>query len=403
MNNATPAHDVLILCHRFPYPPNKGDRIRSCNIIKYLCQNGWRIHLATLLDSPGDADNIEALRPYCASLCAEYLPKWRRMATLWRAVGGTSLSVEYFRNSRLQQYVNAVLAAGRIAAAVAVSAPMAEYLRRTPGPRPRRMVLDLVDVDSEKWRAYAARERRPLGWPHALESRMLARYEEKAGALFGCVTLVSEAEADLLRPRAAGRFSVKSVSNGVDAAYFTAGSEEDVASPETMIFCGAMDYPPNVEAVVWFAEEVLPLVQKRCPGARFCIAGSHPVARVRALGDRPGIQVTGTVADIRPLVRAATLSVAPMRLARGVQNKVLEAMAMGKAVVVTPEALEGIEAVPGQDVAVASDDPQAFAATVIRLLADTSRRQAMGVRAREWVASRYSWETCLEPLARLLV
>lgn len=324
------------------------------------------------------------------------------MASLWRAFPDTSLSVQYFRSRRLQQYVDAVLADGDIAAVLAVSAPMAEYLRRTPGPRPRRMVLDLVDVDSLKWRAYAARERRPLSWVYALESRLLSRYEEKAGTLFDSVTLVSEAEADLLRPRAKGRFSVASVANGVDAAYFAVGAQEDAPSPGTMIFCGAMDYPPNVDAVVWFSEQVLPLIRQGLPGARFCIAGSNPVARVQALGRRPGIRVTGTVPDIRPLVRSAALSVAPVRLARGVQNKVLEAMAMGKAVVVTPQALEGIEAMPGREVAVAADEPQAFAAAVLALLGDADRNRAMGERARAWVASRYSWETCLLPLERCL-
>ncbi|WP_083634694.1 TIGR03087 family PEP-CTERM/XrtA system glycosyltransferase [Desulfovibrio sp. DV] len=401
-NEGRAGNEILILCQRLPYPPNKGDRIRTFHIIDHLVGQGWRIHLATLLDKPEEAVHVDALRPYCASLYAVHLPRWRRLPFLWRGVLGSSLSVEYFRSRRLQKHVDTLLATRTIAATLAISAPMAEYLRRTPGPLPRRMVLDLVDVDSEKWRAYAAKGRFPLGCVHALESRLLARYEEKAGTHFGSVILVSDPEAALLRPRAVGRFSVEGVPNGVDADYFAPALHESEPARNTMIFCGAMDYPPNIDAVEWFAREVLPRIRQRLPDVRFCIAGSNPAARVRALDALPGVQVTGTVPDIRPLVQAATVSVAPMRLARGVQNKVLEAMAMGKAVLATPQALEGLDVVPGEAAAMAPDEPQAFAQAALGLLLDGERRRAMGRRARALVVERHAWDACLKPLERLL-
>jgi sugar transferase (PEP-CTERM/EpsH1 system associated) len=395
--------DILVLCQRVPYPPNKGDRIRTFNIIQYLFKNGWRVHLATLLDSPDDAHAVDGLRTYCASIAAVYLPKWRRYTGLWRSIFGSSLSVEYFHSRHLQRHVHALLTGRKISAALAVSAPMVEYLRRSSGSCPRRMVLDLVDVDSEKWRAYAVRGRLPMAWVHALEGRLLARYEEKAGATCGSILLISQSEADLMRPRTAGRFAIHVVPNGVDATYFSPACQEAANASKIMVFCGAMDYPPNIEAVDWFATQTLPRIRRVVPEARLCIAGSNPTADVKALARLPGVTVTGTVPDIRPMVQEAAVSVAPMRLARGVQNKVLEAMAMGKAVLATPQALEGLDVVAGETADMASDEPEAFARAAIDLLLDDERRRLMGRRAREWVVEHHAWDACLKPLEGLLV
>lgn len=401
-SDAAQEKNLLVLCHRLPYPPNKGDRIRSWHILRHLAQRGWTIHLASLADAPEDLRHITALRSCCASVAAYPVPKWRRLLALGRTLGGASISVAYFHSDRLQKHVDQLLRTGTASAVLAISAPMAEYLRQSPSPLPRRLLLDLVDVDSVKWRDYASRGTWPLRQVYAMESRRLARYEETACRLFGQATLVSEAEADLLRPRVQADVAVVSVPNGVDTDYFSPTTPPDTPRNPVMIFCGAMDYLPNVDAATWFAETVLPLIRQRVPKARFCIAGSNPTARIRALATRPGVEVTGYVPDIRPLLEAAALSVAPMRIARGVQNKVLEAMAMGKAVVVTPQALEGISAAPGVHLEMAPDIPEAFAHASTSLLLDAARRAALERQARDLVVRDYAWESQLAPLPRLL-
>ncbi len=344
----------------------------------------------------------EVLGQQCASIAVESFSRWRKLACPLGVLKGTSLSVECFRNRRLQQYVDAVLATGNIAAALVVSAPMVEYLRAAAGPLPPVRVLDLVDVDSEKWRGYAARFSWPRNRVYSLEAGLLGRYEQRAARLFRAVLLASEAEAELFRSLGGGRDNVLGISNGVDMEYFAPQGDAATSEAGGLVFCGAMDYPPNVDAVVWFSDTVLPAIRQRLPETTFWIVGARPTRQVRALATRAGVRVTGAVTDVRPFVAGAALSVAPIRVARGLQNKVLEAMAMGKAVVATPQAFEGIEAVPGRDLAVAADEPTAFAEAVLDLLHTPQAATAMGMRARACVEQRYSWAARLAPLETLL-
>ena len=394
--------EMLFLCHRIPFPPNKGDKIRSYHILRHLSQQGWRIHLGTLADDPEDMAYQDMLRPLCASIFVAPVSGWRKLRAPWGALKGTSLSVECFRNGSLQHFVNRVLATGDVSAAVVVSAPMAEYLRSTGGPLPPRMILDLVDVDSEKWREYAKRDPWPMSWVYGLEARLLSRYERLAGDVFGDVALVSDAEADVFRSSCGNGCRVWGISNGVDHTYFSPDGWRGANIPGRMVFCGAMDYPPNIDAVTWFAKEVFPILRQRLPQAEFWIVGAKPAPAVLALADEPNIRVTGAVEDVRPFVASAALSVAPMRVARGLQNKVLEAMAMGKAVLATPQAFEGIEADPDLDLSVAPPEAEAFARAALELLTDEAKATAVGERARQRVEQRYSWGARLASLDDLL-
>jgi len=394
--------EILVLCHRIPFPPNKGDKIRSYNIVRHLARQGWRIHLGTLVDDPGDMAHQEALRPLCASLKAEPVPRWRALRSPLGVLRGTSLSVECFRSKRLQGYVDEVLGTGNISAVLAVSAPMAQYLCDTPEPLPPATVLDLVDVDSEKWRAYVERSEWPMRWVYGLEARLLGRYERMVGEVFKNVVVVSDTEAELFNSNCGGNCAVKSITNGVNLRYYSASDGYNTIVPGLMVFCGAMDYLPNIDAVEWFSKTILPLIRQRIPEARFLIVGSKPTVAVRSLEKLPGVRVTGAVGDVRPYVRSAALSVAPMRVARGVQNKVLEAMAMGKAVLATPQAFDGIDADPHRDLAVAQDDPKTFAEEAMDLLAHAKKAAELGIRARLCMENRYTWEARLAPLDALL-
>ncbi len=277
--------------------------------------------------------------------------------------------------------------------------------------------MDLVDVDSDKWRQYAGQTRWPMSWVYRLESVLLSRYERRVAERFDATVLVSEAEAETFRRITGLHGRIHAVGNGVDLEYFHPHEpgESQRGSPPSrpaawppgdqarLVFCGAMDYFPNVDAVVWFAREVLPLVREQVSGATFTVVGSNPAPRVAALSELPWVRVTGRVADVRPHVWGADVSVAPIRVARGVQNKVLEAMAMGKPVVATPQAFEGIEAVPGRDLLVAPADPEPFAGAVTDLLLHPARAAGLGERARAAVERTYRWETRLEKLEHLLL
>jgi sugar transferase (PEP-CTERM/EpsH1 system associated) len=269
-----------------------------------------------------------------------------------------------------------------------------------------RRVIDFVDVDSQKWADYAARTKPPRRWIYRREAALLRREEAAIAARFDCALLVSDEEAALfnaLHPATAAK--VGALRNGVDDRYFNPSL--DFTNPygdmaPTVVFTGMMDYWANVDAVVWFADEVFPRLRAALPELRFAVVGGRPSPEVVRLGQRAGILVTGRVADVRPYVRHATLAVAPMRIARGVQNKVLEAMAMGRAVLTTPEGATGIDALDGRDLAVAPAEPQAMAARLLALLTDEAQRSAIAARGRAVIEARYTWSRQLENLNPLI-
>ena len=400
--HANTSNELLFVCHRLPYPPNKGDKIRSYNMINFLKQNGWRIHLATLYESVDELIYSDNLNELCESISIVKFSNIRKLLCPIALLKKTSLSVECFRNVQLQKYIDTILVSNNISAAMVVSAPMAEYLRSSRSPLPSRMVLDLVDVDSEKWREYARRSPWPVNQVYRLEARLHGRYEHLATEIFDTVLLATDAEASIFNSLYGQDRKAKGLSNGVDLDYFTPQPCTTTSNSSRIVFCGAMNYQPNIDAVTWFANTVFPIIRQHIPNAVFSIIGSKPTGRVRALANRPGVEVTGTVADVRDHVAPASLSVAPIRIARGVQNKVLEAMAMGKAVLATPQAFEGIDAVAGQDIAVADDDPDVFAQAALKLLRDPDAAAAMGAKARICMEQRYCWAERLAPLNTLL-
>ncbi len=403
-----PQNDLLMLVHRIPYPPNKGDKIRSFNMLKFLASKGWRIHLCSLIDSVADLGYTSVLEEYCVSVTLEAInPRLQKVMSLLSALQGRPLSTGYFYRKHLQRAVDKILKKENINGILCFCSPMAEYLSRSSldifksSPRPR-LIMDLVDIDSDKWHQYAQRSRHPLKWVYQLESRLLQSYELDLVKRFDATILVSEEEAKLLRRRTEQSSKIHSIANGVDLDYFSPLTDSSMPDRRRMVFCGAMDYLPNVDAVCWFAKEVLPLVRQLSGDVDFVIVGSEPCEEVRALGSIPGVIITGRVDDVRPFVWDADLSVAPIRIARGIQNKVLEAMAMGKAVLATPLAFEGIEANPELDLRVAKAEPQLFAEAAASLLNNEGVRKELGSHARKAVEKGYCWDNRLVGLEALL-
>jgi len=266
-----------------------------------------------------------------------------------------------------------------------------------------RRVIDMMDVDSDKWRQYADRKRSVARMLYRREARMLLSFESRASECFNATLFVSEADAELFRklsPQTADK--VYSIRQGVDAAYFDPSLDYEAPYPnseEPIVFTGNMDYWPNVDAVSWFTHDVLPRIRARRPQATFYIVGANPAREVLALRDHAGVTVTGRVSDIRPYMAHSKVVVAPLRVARGIQSKVLEGMAMAKPVIVTPLALEGIQAQPGSELVVA-DQPESFARAVVDELEVSG--MPIGVQAREFVQREYSWDASYTRLRDLL-
>ncbi len=395
--------DLLFLCHRIPYPPDKGDKIRSWNMLRYLAAR-YRVHLGCLIDDAHDWQHVPVLREMCGEThFARLNPLPARVLSLRALADGRPLSLTYFYDRGLRRWVDRVMQHQRPARALIYSSAMAAYVmgERFDG---LNRVVDMVDVDSDKWRQYAARKSWPAKAIYQREARTLLAFERRAAAACNASLFVSPREAALFRtlaPESAGR--VFHVNNGVDAEYFSPDRAYDNPYPPgaaTLVFTGAMDYWPNIDAVVWFAEEILPLLRQRTQAAlRFVVVGSNPAPEVQALRRLDGVEVTGRVPDVRPYLAHARAAVAPLRVARGVQNKVLEAMAMARPVVASPQALEGIDAEPGRHLLL-GDGAADFADKVARLL--TAGDAGLGHAARQRVLEAYGWAGNLAQLDRLL-
>jgi sugar transferase (PEP-CTERM/EpsH1 system associated) len=392
--------ELLYLVHRIPYPPNKGDKIRSYHILRHLAQN-YRVHLGTFVDDEQDWVHLDKVKGFCGEThFARLNPSTSRLRSLSGFFSNNALSVPYYRDAGMQAWVNEILDARPVQNIVVFSSPMAQYVRHA---RARR-VIDFVDVDSDKWRLYAESKPWPMSWLYRRESRHLLAYERKIATDFDCSTFVSEAEAALftkLAPEASAKVSY--FNNGVDAQYFS--PQHTFANPypgdsQALVFTGAMDYWANVDAVDWFARTIFPSLRTQKPQLRFYIVGARPAPQVTALAELPGITVTGSVPDVRPFLAHATLSVAPLRIARGIQNKVLEAMAMEKIVIASPQAMEGIRAEIGKEMFVAGDD-NAYVEQILALL-DSEASPRIGRAARARVVCDYSWESNLNRLEAMV-
>jgi sugar transferase (PEP-CTERM/EpsH1 system associated) len=381
--------DLLFLAHRVPYPPDKGDKIRSYHLLRLLSER-YRVHLGAFVDDRDELDHAGALAALCADV--HLVPRRRAPLGLLGALRrGEPLSLAYFRDAGLADWVARKAGAGAARRIFAFSSAMAPYALDLPVDTGRRVVLDFVDVDSDKWLQYSKRRAWPASAVFAREASALLRFERLAAGRSHATVFVSRAEAETFRRLAPEvRDRVTWLENGVDADYFS--PDREYPDPydgcrSAIVFTGAMDYFANVDAVSWFARSVLPEVRARIPQARFAIVGARPAGDVRRLAREPGVTVTGRVEDVRPYLAHARLAVAPLRIARGIQNKVLEAMAMARPVVVSPAALDGLEW-PGAYPLLA-DGAAAWVERICAIL--DAGAGPLGGQLRTWVVDRHAW------------
>ncbi|MHA6333428.1 TIGR03087 family PEP-CTERM/XrtA system glycosyltransferase [Qipengyuania sp. CAU 1752] len=395
--------EILFLSHRIPFPPDRGDKIRSHHLLKALVQLA-PVHVGTFAETEGDLAAEGDLARIAASYRLVRRSKPLPLAGLDALATGRPISLAAFDNAALRRWVGEVVTTRPIDTIFVFSGQMGQYI---PADFSGRVVIDLCDVDSAKFEAYGASGHSPRSWIDRREGVVLAREEERLVRRADTVMLVSENEAELLRSRLhdVRHADIRAIRNGIDAALFdpvTVAPHPGLvegAGPH-LVFTGQMDYPPNIAAAERMVTAILPALRASHPSASFHIVGRAPTGRVQALEKMAGVRVWGEVPDVRPFLRAADLVVAPLDIARGIQNKVLEAMAMGRPVLVSPEAATGIDAEDGTHFAIADTDA-AMIEQAIALLEDTTKAASLGRAARDYVLAHQAWPAMLAPLARI--
>lgn len=394
--------EILFLAHRIPYPPTKGEKIRAYHILSHLARTHV-VHLGCFVDDPGDWRHADRLRTLCAECHFAGLSRaraWRR--ALGALARNEALSVAMVRDAALAGWIGDLVQRRPIQCIFAYSSAMAQFLTGVPARLGR--IVDFVDVDSDKWRQMASYHRWPVSWLYRREGLRLGAFDREAAARSDHCLFVSPAEVRLfqeLSPATARKALV--VPNGVDSTRFA--PELRFACPfgqggPVVVFTGDLSYWPNEDAVLWFAQAVLPRARSDHPELRFAAVGRNPGRRLRRMAARLGITLTGTVSDVRPFLAHAALVVVPLRIARGVPNKVLEAMAMGKAVVATPAAVTGLGVRPGEDLLLAGD-ADGMVSAIGRVL-DPGFAEWLGKNARARVVADYAWGPSLRLLDDLV-
>jgi len=390
------------LCHRIPFPPDKGEKIRAFRILEHLRQN-FRVNLGCFIDDADDKAHIASLERYCGELRCFDLPReTAKLRALKGLLSGSPLTVASFANAAMGRWVSDMLTREKHDVVFVYSSAMAQYvLGRDLGGA--QLVMDFVDVDSDKWRQYSDEATPPMRWVYRREARKLLAFDRKIAAQADAGIFVSDAEAALWRslsPESAAK--TEGIANGIDCRYFSPRHvwSNPLAGPGPhFVFTGTMDYWPNVDAVKWFGKAIFPKLRAARPDATFTVVGSKPTPGVISLQSQAGVHVTGRVPDVRPYLAHAHVAVAPMRIARGIQNKILEAMAMAKPVVTTAQGLEGIDAIPERHLLLANAEDDFFHACLRACEPDVA---AIGLAARRLMEDSYTWESRLGRLDRIM-
>ncbi len=392
---------LLYLVHRIPYPPNKGDKIRSYNILRYLSQF-YEIYLGTFIDTPEDLQYQEKVSSYCIqSHFEEINPRLCKIKSLTGFLSGQALSIPYYSSNTMQQWVDKVIKENDIKTVLAFSSPMAQFVMEKDS---LHKVMDFIDIDSDKWKQYSQSHKGLMGHIYAREAEYLFHYEKQIADKFDASTFVSNKEAAHFKQLINNqKNTVSGVSNGIDFAYFDPDLDHEMPYPidkKILVFVGAMDYWANCDAVIWFAETIFKKLHQLDNNYQFYIVGSNPAKSVQKLAQQAGVFVTGRVDDVRPYIAHAFISVAPLRIARGIQNKVLEAMAMNKVVIATENAMEGIEI--NDEIAACVEDSVDGQVKIIQDIAREGNALQLGESLRQWVKNKYQWDAVLEPLKTII-
>jgi sugar transferase (PEP-CTERM/EpsH1 system associated) len=388
--------NILYLCHRFPFPPKRGGKIRPFNMIRHLHAQGHRVTVCSLARSPAEADEGAGIAPHCSAFemgRVDELTQFARMIV--RLPLPTPSSMGYFYSGELAAKVKRLLAAQRFELIFVHCSSVAQYVAHvTDTPK----ILDFGDMDSQKWLEYANYKPFPLSLGYRLEGLKMLRAEKQLARRFDLCTATTRAEWQTLEDYRTGA-ATDWFPNGVDADYFC--PTDGAYDADTISFIGRMDYYPNQECMQRFCDEVWPLLKAQRPSMKLLIVGADPSPAMRALGQRPGVTVTGSVPDVRPYIRGSALMVAPLAIARGTQNKILEAMAMGVPVVTSSAAAGGVDAEAERHLLVA-DRADEIARAVLRVVEQPAERARLAGSGRDRMLSHHAWPRSMQRLDRMI-
>ena len=388
--------NILYLCHRFPFPPKRGGKIRPFNMIRHLTAAGHRVTVCSLTRSQAEADEGRGIAPHCAE---QVMGRVREPLQFARMVArlplATPSSMGYFYSGELASEVRRLLTGQQwdlIFVHCSSVAPYVEHVTDVP------KILDFGDMDSQKWLEYAHYKSFPLSFGYWLEGQKMLAAEKRLARRFDLCTATTRAEWQTLDGYGTGAVS-DWFPNGVDAEFFSPAREPFDA--DTISFIGRMDYYPNQECMSRFCKQTWPLLKAKRPAMKLLIVGADPTPEMRALGDLPGITITGSVPDVRPFIRGAALMVAPLAIARGTQNKILEAMAMGVPVVTSSVAAGGVDAVAGEHLLVA-DTPDGIAAAILRIIENPAERARLAEGGRARMLTNHGWAGSMKRLDAII-
>ncbi len=377
--------NILYVCHRFPYPPKRGGKIRPFNMIRHMGEQGHQVTVASLARSAEEAEEGQGLAEHCHRFIQETVSApIQNLRMVLRLPTTVPSSMGYFYSAALHRRIREAMAETSFDLIFVHCSSVAQYVSDvTDIPK----ILDYGDMDSQKWLIYAKTRAFPLSIGYWIEGNKMLREEKRLAPLFDLCTCTTRAELDTLQSYQTAK-DTDWFPNGVDSSAFSLA--EQPYEPDTICFIGRMDYYPNQQCMFEFCDQVMPLIQAKRPSVTLTIIGANPPANIRALGDRAGIIVTGSVPEVQPYVHKAAVNVAPLSIARGTQNKILESMALGVPVVSSLEAAGGVDAVAGEHLLTA-DSPQQYCDAIIGLLENPAERERLSLAGRERVLSNHNW------------
>jgi sugar transferase (PEP-CTERM/EpsH1 system associated) len=388
--------NILYLCHRFPFPPKRGGKIRPFNMIRHLQASGHQVTVCSLSRSPAEAQEGRGIAAHCAAFHMGHVKEPVQFARMvLRLPLPTPSSMGYFYSTELAAQVKRLLKAQRWDLIFVHCSSVAQYVEHvTDTPK----ILDFGDMDSQKWLEYAHYKPWPLSWGYTLEGSKMLWAEKRLAQRFDLCTATTRAEWETLNGYGTGA-ATDWFPNGVDAQFFC--PTDGVYDPDTVSFIGRMDYYPNQECMLRFCKQVWPLLRAQRAQMKLLIVGADPAPHIRALGELPGVTVTGSVPDVRPYIRGSALMVAPLAIARGTQNKILEAMAMGVPVVTSSPAAGGVDAEAQRHLLVA-DSAADIAAAVLRIVENRAERERLAIAGRERMLSHHAWPKSMQRLDAII-
>lgn len=387
---------ILFVCHRFPYPPNRGGKIRPFNVINHFHQNGHEVHVASLSRATDETEAAHGIAPHCTKYYVEQvnpIMAWIRM--LLRLPLPTPSSMGYFYSPRLKKRIQQLLSDHQYDLIFVHCSSVAQYVEDVENvPK----IIDFGDMDSQKWLIYAKTRTFPLTLGYFWEGKKMERAEKILADKFDLASCTTRMELSTLDEFGTAR-QTDWFPNGVNLDFFEPSAEP--YDPDMLGFVGRMDYYPNQEAMIRFCRNVLPLLQTKRPATKLQIIGASPSKNILALGQLPGVTVTGSVPDVRPFALKSAVSIAPLKIARGTQNKILESMAMGLPVVASTEACKGVDAIPGEHI-LAADTPDEYVDHILRLLESPERRSLLANAGRERALSNHNWPASMQEVDRIV-